>query len=220
MQRRLRFLPESAAVARSFVGFQREGALGTRRAGSGPTPLPQRRLLQLAYDLELGLSSCSRDCTGDDDTRYSMPPRRFLTLLSVLLFVTACTSDPPPLPDRRYLTGSDWISGGSKSSFVTGGEPIVIENLGQHELRIGSGPDAVFLAPGASHETDGSQTEIYNPAEDRARVLFHVPDTAEPSVDIEVLVKNGSQTHRIRATHRAEARRIPVGTKRVSDDQR
>ncbi len=149
-----------------------------------------------------------------------MHPRRFLTALSVLLFISACTSDPPPLPDRRYLKGSDWISGGSKSSFLSGGEPVVIENLGQHELRIGSGPNAVFLAPGATHVTDGSQTEIYNPAEDRARVLFHLPDAAEPSVGVEVLVKHGSETHRIRATHRGDATRVPVGTQSVSDDQR
>lgn len=149
-----------------------------------------------------------------------MPPRRFLTALSVLLIVGACRSDPPPLPDRRFLTGSDWITGGSRSSFVTGGEPVVIENLGQHELRIGSGPNAVLLAPGATHETDGSQTEIYNPAEDRARVLFHVPDTAGSPVGIEVLVKHGSETHRLRATHRGEATRVPVETQRVSDDHR
>ena len=149
-----------------------------------------------------------------------MPSRRLLTAISVLLFATACRSDPPPLPDRRFLTGSDWITGGSKSSFVTGGEPVVIENLGQHELRIGSGPDAVLLAPGATHETDGTETEIFNPAEGRARVLFYVPDTAGSSAGVEVLVKHGSEARRIRATHRGGATRVPVGTKRVSDDLR
>ncbi len=56
-----------------------------------------------------------------------MLPRRLL-VLATLLFVAACQSDPL-LPDGRVLTGSDWIPGRSKTSFITGGEPVVIENI-------------------------------------------------------------------------------------------
>ena len=170
-------------------------------------------LLDLVYPLALKTAPAATPLSAP------MHPRRILTALSVLLFVTACQSDPPPLPDRRYLTGSDWITGGSKSSYVTGGEAVVIENLGEHDLRIGSGPDARILAPGATYRTDGTETQIFNPAQNETRVKFHAPDAAQSSIGVEVLVQDGSEARRIQATHRGQAARVPVGTKRVIDDR-
>lgn len=190
--------------------------------GDSRDPIPESRLsrvCQVGFGLpDLALSSCAEDRSGHDSVQHAMQSRTLLAALILLLFVNACRSDPPPLPDRRYLTGSDWISGGSRTSYVTGGEAVVIENLGEYDLRIGSGPDAQLLAPGETYQTDGTETEIFNPAEGGTRVLFHAPDTVGSPASVEVLVKHGSEARRIHATHKGGAVRVPVGTQRVIDD--
>jgi hypothetical protein len=128
--------------------------------------------------------------------------RRLLFALPLLLPSVACTTDPPTVPKRSFIRGgSDWITKGTRVSFQTGGAPVVIENAGSHDLRIGSGPDAILLPPGATYETDGAEIEVFNPGDNRSRVVFRPPAGAPPGATIEVIQKRDGQTQRIRATH-------------------
>jgi len=76
------------------------------------------------------------------------------------------------------VRGSTWIPSGTRASFAPGDGPVEIVNTGTSDLHIGTGPDAILLAPGESHIMDGSATEIFNPGGERVWVEFRaVPPT-------------------------------------------
>ncbi|MCP3916259.1 MAG: hypothetical protein GY711_11950 [bacterium] len=150
--------------------------------------------------------------------------RRVLVLLVLCLSLApACRMGKPPLPDGRVLSGSDWIPGRSKTALVTGGKPVVIENLGDQELRIGSGADAIVLAPGASHVTDGADIEVHNPSGQRMPVRFLAPDDVTPDgsaepLDVQMLDEGGTRS--IRVPHGGGSTRSPAQAGRVIQEPR
>ena len=100
-------------------------------------------------------------------------------------------SDQPAIPGRGGMVrGSTWIPSGTRASFPAGDGPVEILNTGTSDLHIGTGPDAVVLAPGESHLTDGSATEIFNPSGERVWVEFRaVPPTgAQPDATLSTTI--------------------------------
>ena len=140
---------------------------------------------------------------------------RLQSALPALLLVcplAGCLDTDPPIPDRRILSGSDWIPGRSRTSLVTEGQPIEVHNAGPGLLVIGEGPGAISLAPGAVHRTNGEDLELHNPGEEEARVhMAHWDEGMPREKGVPVVVRRGDRVQTVYTRHR-DAMPLPLAT--------